>query len=144
MCECAGFSGCYTNHSGKVTCATELFAQNVDEQLIMQQMGHCSSAVKEYKRPGVANDVLVSTILQPPKKSKLDDEQYVLPSVPNREPLGECSKQLPQGVDPLLKRQVWNPPFQMGMEKPHIDSSKENYPSPPNLPVVLNFNFGRC
>jgi len=27
----------------------------------------------------------------------------------------------------------------MGMEKPLIDSSKENYPSPHNLPVVLNF-----
>ena len=78
-------------------------------------MGHRSSAVRAYKRPGVAHDMLVSAILQPPKKSKLDDEQCVLPSVPNCEPLGECSKR--------------NSPFQMGMEKPHIDSSKENYPS---------------
>ena len=31
---------------------------------------------------------------------KLDDEQCVLPLVPNCEPLRECSKQLPQGVDP--------------------------------------------
>ena len=70
----------YTNHSGKVTCATELFAHNVDEQLIMRQTGHHSSAVRAYKRPGVAHDMLVSAILQPPKKSKLDDEQCVLPS----------------------------------------------------------------
>ena len=31
MCEHAGFSSRYTNHSGKVTCATELFAHNVDD-----------------------------------------------------------------------------------------------------------------
>jgi len=62
----------------------------------------------------------------------------------DREPLGECSKQLPQGVDPLFKCQVWNSPFQMGMEKPHIDSLKENCPSPHNLPVVLSFNFEQC
>ena len=100
------------------------------------------TAVRAYKRPGVTHDMLVSAILQPLKKSKLDDEQCVLPYVPNREPLGECSKQLPQGVDSLLKSQVWNSPFQMGMEKLHIHSLKENYPSPHNLSVVLNFNFG--
>ena len=140
MCERAGFSNRYTNHSRKVTCATELFVHNVDKQLITRQTGHCSSVVRAHKRPGVAHDMLVSAILQPPKKSKLDDEQCVLPSLPNCESLGECSKQLPQGVDPLLKRQVWNSPFQMGMEKPHIDSSKENYPSPHNLPVVLTLD----
>ena len=37
-----GFSGQYTNHSGKVTCATELFKNNIDEQLIMRQTGHRS------------------------------------------------------------------------------------------------------
>ena len=73
---------------------------------------------------------------------KLDDEQCVLPLVPNCEPLEECSKQLPQGVDPLLKCKVWNSPLQIGLGEPHINSSKENYPSPHNLPVVLNFNFG--
>ena len=81
MCERAGFSGRYTNHSRKVTCATELFALNVDEQLIMRQTGHRSSAVRAHKRPGVAHDMLVSAILQPPKNSKLDDEQCVLPLV---------------------------------------------------------------
>jgi len=125
MCERAGFSSCYTNHSKKVTCATVLCAHNVDEQLIMQQTGHHSSAARAYKRPGVAHDMLVSAILQPPKKSKLDDEQCVLPSVPN--PLGD-----------LLKCQVWNSPFQMGMEKHIWHSLKENYPSPHNLPVVLD------
>ena len=42
ICEKAGFKGYFTNHSGKVTCATELYKQNIDEQLIMQQTGHRS------------------------------------------------------------------------------------------------------
>ena len=71
MCERAGFSGRYTNHSRKVTCATELFALNVDEQLVMRQTGHCSSAVRAHKRPVVAHDMLVSATLQPPKKSQV-------------------------------------------------------------------------
>lgn len=44
MCQRAGFSGNYTNHSGKVTCATRLFSSNVDEQLIMRQTGYRSNA----------------------------------------------------------------------------------------------------
>jgi len=77
MCERAGFSGRYTNHSGKVTCATELFAHNVDEQLIMRQTGHRSSAVRAW----CSTWYVGFAILQPPKKSKLDDEQCVLPLV---------------------------------------------------------------
>jgi len=54
FCEKAGFDGYYTNHSGKVTCATELFKQNVDEQLIMKQTGHRSQdAVRSYRRPSI-------------------------------------------------------------------------------------------
>ena len=34
FCKQAGFEGRFTNHSGKVTCATQLFEENVDEQLI--------------------------------------------------------------------------------------------------------------
>jgi len=100
---------------------------------IMRQMGHRSSAVRAYKRPAVAHDMLVSAILQPPKKSKLDDEQCVLPSVATKS-FG--------GVWTLYSSVRFGTPFQMGMEKPHIHSLKENYPSPHNLPVVLNFNFG--
>ena len=52
LCAQAGFQGQYSNHSGKVTCATELFRNNVDEQLIMKQTGHRSQdAVRTYKRP---------------------------------------------------------------------------------------------
>ena len=137
MCSRAGFTGRYTNHSGKVTCATELFAHNVDEQLIMRQTGHRSSAVRAYKRPGVAHDALVSTILQPPVP-----KQPCVPP-PKCEPLPECWKPPTEG-ESVTETKSKN----LGM--PTADQSKENYPPPGNypssgfhLPVVVNLNFGR-
>ena len=47
----AGLNGRFTNHSGKVTYATWLFEENVDEQLIKLQTGHRSDAVRAYKCP---------------------------------------------------------------------------------------------
>lgn len=70
MCALAGFSGNFTNHSGKVTCATRLFENNVDEQLIMRQTGHRSNAVRAYKRPTKEHDRMVSQMLQPPSPKK--------------------------------------------------------------------------
>ena len=55
--------------SGKVTCATTLFNQNFDEQLIQRQAGHQSSAVRVYKQPSQAQDKEVSDALQPPTSS---------------------------------------------------------------------------
>ena len=69
FCTKAGFVGNYTNHSGKVTCATELFKHNVDEQLIMAQTGHRShDAVHMYKHPTEQHQQQVSDILHPPAK----------------------------------------------------------------------------
>ena len=78
FCEKAGFSGYFTNYSGKVTCATELFKQNIDEQLIT---GHRSQdAVRRYKRPSVEHQMQVSDILQPPVPKKLStSESLVIP-----------------------------------------------------------------
>ena len=143
--------------------------------------------MRAYKRPGVAHDVLVSAILQPPKQTKLDDEQCLPPPKrepllecwkppppegvdpppkcepllecwkppppegvdppPKCEPLLECWKPPPQGVDPQPKREplleCWKPPPPQGVD---MDASKENHPSgfQNRLPVVFNFNFGRC
>ena len=89
MCAKAGLSGNFTYHSGKVTCATRLFAENIDEQLIMRQTGHRSTAVCSYKRPAAKHDDIVSSILQPPapKSMKLPppqshSEMPLLPSCP--------------------------------------------------------------
>ena len=50
FCEEAGLQGYFTGHSGKVTCATELFSANIDEQLIQIHTGHRSiEAVRCYK-----------------------------------------------------------------------------------------------
>ena len=47
----AGFNRRFANQSGKVTCATQLFEENVDEQLIKLQTGHRSDAVCAHKCP---------------------------------------------------------------------------------------------
>ncbi len=149
MCTRAGFSGNYTNHSGKVTCATELFNSNVDEQLIMRQTGHRSNAVRAYKRPGADHDMLVSSILQPPRK------------VAKREPLAELS-QLNVATIPVVSESIPPPePKEQSEEIPvpqkENTSMKEQAPQPTlavkapqptvamsSLPggIVLNFNFG--
>ena len=50
LCDQAGLSGKYTNHSLRATCATRLFQAGVDEQLIKSVTGHRSEAVQDYKR----------------------------------------------------------------------------------------------
>ncbi|XP_066290479.1 zinc finger MYM-type protein 2-like [Branchiostoma lanceolatum] len=70
MCASAGIpmeGRNITNHSGKVTCATQMFAAGFDEQTIMARTGHRSSAVRAYKRPSDALLKDVSNTLQPPK-----------------------------------------------------------------------------
>lgn len=65
--KAAGIAGHYTNHSLRATSATRLFEASVDEQLIMQRTGHCSTAVRAYKRIGeklkpLTSDVLNATV----------------------------------------------------------------------------------
>ena len=50
MCHAACLPGHYTNHSLCATMATKLYQNNVDEQMIMEITGHCSLAVRSYKR----------------------------------------------------------------------------------------------
>lgn len=76
FCSEAGLEGHFTGHSGKVTCATELFHNGVDEQLIQIYTGHRSVAgVRSYKRPGEDQYKAISKILQPPpmKKSEVEN-----------------------------------------------------------------------
>ena len=69
-----GLVGNFTYHSGKRTCATQLYQAGVDEQEIMSRTGHRSeTAVRKYKR---SNSVLmenVSKVLDPPKMMKFED-----------------------------------------------------------------------
>lgn len=77
FCKQAGFTGRFTNHSGKVTFATLLFEENVDEQLIKQQTGHRSDAVRAYKRPAKSHALQVSNILQPPMPKQSEPAEMV-------------------------------------------------------------------
>lgn len=69
----------FTNHSGKVTCATSLYEKEFDEQTIMSRTGHRSLAVRSYKRASSTMVKAVSDALQPKftaqenKKMKCDD-----------------------------------------------------------------------
>jgi hypothetical protein len=47
ICRKAGLQGHFTNHSLRVTAATNLYRNNVDEQLIMERTGHRSVGGKE-------------------------------------------------------------------------------------------------
>ena len=51
LCEKAGIEGYKTNHSLRVTTATQLYQSGADEQLIMERTGHRSTdGVRAYKR----------------------------------------------------------------------------------------------
>lgn len=59
-----------TNHSGRVTCCTTLYAAGFDEQEITARSGHRSNAVQTYKRPSAELRKRVSDSLQPPRPTK--------------------------------------------------------------------------
>ncbi|XP_046544689.1 uncharacterized protein LOC124254898 [Haliotis rubra] len=64
LCAAAGFSGFYTNHSLRATCATRLFRSGVDEQLIAKTTGHRSNAIRNYKRVCTEQEATMSRIVQ--------------------------------------------------------------------------------
>ena len=57
------YSGYFTNHSLRASAATRLFNEGVDEQLICEQTGHRSSAVRAYKRTSLDQKEKVSDIV---------------------------------------------------------------------------------
>ncbi|XP_076109599.1 uncharacterized protein KIAA1958-like [Mytilus galloprovincialis] len=65
----AGLQGNFTNHSGKRSCATQLYTAGIPEQEMMSRTGHrTETAVRKYKRS--SNEILpeVSDVLNPPMK----------------------------------------------------------------------------
>jgi hypothetical protein len=67
LCERAGFTGNFSNHSLRATAATRLYASGLDEQLISEKTGHRSNAVQAYKRTSEAQMLAVSDIVQSKK-----------------------------------------------------------------------------
>ena len=65
----AGIAGYKTNQSLCVTAATRLYDSGVDEQLVIETTGHCSTeGVRTYKRTATAQCETVSDILSCAKK----------------------------------------------------------------------------
>ena len=98
MCKAAGIPGRKTGHSGKVTCATALYQQNFNDQLIKERTGQRSiEALHKYKRTGSDQQMKVSMALLPKvgkenvpedddddfkpvkKKSKVEDSKGMSP-----------------------------------------------------------------
>ena len=64
FCKSAGIPGYKTNHSLRVTAATRLYDSGIDEQLVMETTGHCSTeGVCTYKRTSKTQRQQVSDIL---------------------------------------------------------------------------------
>ncbi|XP_062568432.1 uncharacterized protein LOC134230612 [Saccostrea cucullata] len=75
----AELKGNFTNHSGKRTCATQLYHAGIDEQEIMSRTGHRSeTAVRKYKRSNSALQERVSEVLNPPNVKKIKCETTTL------------------------------------------------------------------
>ncbi|XP_062585825.1 uncharacterized protein LOC134247485 [Saccostrea cucullata] len=66
-----GLEGNYTNHSGKKTCATQLYIGGVPEAEIMNVTGHRSEqGVRKYMKSNVEMKKSISKILDPPMKQE--------------------------------------------------------------------------
>ena len=67
-----------TSHSLRVTCATMVFQNSVEEKLIRERTGHRSNALYKYEKPNVDQLRKVSEILGPPQSfsenQKCDEE----------------------------------------------------------------------
>ena len=81
LCQRGGIDGYKTNHSLRVTAATRLFHEGIDEQLIMERTGHRSiDGARTYKRTCSEQHEKLSNVLHgisssPSKKPKLDVEK---------------------------------------------------------------------
>lgn len=71
ICKRGGLEGNYSNHSGKRTCATQLYMAGVDEQEIMLRTGHRSEkSVRKYKQSNSDIQRKVAAVLDPPQPAK--------------------------------------------------------------------------
>ena len=75
----AGIPGDYSNHSLRHKTVTRLHHKNVGKQLITEQMGHCSNAVKRYAKISMKQKEKVSDLLNVlPKGVEMVDKEKPL------------------------------------------------------------------
>ena len=70
VCDLAGIPGFFTNHSLRATAATKLYHNDIDEQIIQEVTGHCSIAVRQYKRTCDDQKLLASSCIMGASQSK--------------------------------------------------------------------------
>ena len=63
MMEAAGIEGNFSNNSLRATTASRLYSKNVDKQLISEQTGHRSNAIRRYKRSSIKQKMEISKLL---------------------------------------------------------------------------------
>ena len=63
MMEDAGIEGNFSNNSLRATTASRLYSKNVDEQLISEQTGHRSNAIRRYKCSLIQQKMEISKLL---------------------------------------------------------------------------------
>lgn len=87
----AGFMGNFTNHSLRATTATRLFQGYCPEQLIAEQTGHTSNAIRCYKKSNLLQKEGVSKILahtnfskEKVEKNDMDKQQEVASKSPKQ------------------------------------------------------------
>ena len=75
MMEKVGIVGNFSNNSLRATTASRLYANNIDEQLITEQIGHQSNAAHRYKHSNFDQKMEVSHLLHglPAKKAKIQE-----------------------------------------------------------------------
>ena len=73
MCQEAGLSGKFTNHSLRAYGATTLFQAGVPEKLIQQRTGHrCIESLRRYERTSESQLANISSIISNPNTSASD------------------------------------------------------------------------
>ena len=81
MCARGGIGGKRTNHALKATAASRMYNNNFDEQLICEQLGNSSEAVRSYKWTSTDQKIAVSqTLYGQAKKPKLEVNAKKVPS----------------------------------------------------------------
>ena len=73
LCNKAGMTGYFTNHLLRRTCATRLYQQGADEQLIMSVTGHRSKdGVRMYKEVSHEQQEELNEMIQPTKRRRVE------------------------------------------------------------------------
>ena len=79
MMEAAGIEGNFSNNSLRATTASRLYSKNVDKQLISEQTGHRSNAIRRYKHSSIQEKMEISKLLHAIPSTQAGNVPKVVP-----------------------------------------------------------------